>query len=54
MDYQLILRKLRQRIFDYTDNKSVKANRILLKVKEKHLKSLPKVNNDYHWMYACE
>ena len=38
MDYGRILRRLRQRIFDYPDSTAEKADRVLRAVKVRHLR----------------
>ena len=49
---ETIVRKLRQKMFGYSDVKQDQALRIIGKLKTK-INHQP-YRRDYHWMYACE
>lgn len=47
-----VIRRLRQRMFDYTEVKQDQATRIIVKLKRRI--GYKSNRRDYHWMYACE
>ena len=56
MNHENHIRRLRNKIFDYTGEKEKKADRILLKLKSKVIekRNRPAGGTNYHWMHACE
>lgn len=54
MKYEIILRRIRQRIFDYPPELEEKAMRVLGKVKARKIAQQPPPPERKHWMYAAE
>tara|TARA_R110000868_G_scaffold160045_1_gene389336 strand:+ start:1577 stop:1738 length:162 start_codon:yes stop_codon:yes gene_type:complete len=53
MNYEKHLRRIRSKIFDYPIQKEEKADRVLRKLKDALLKTLP-ISSEHHSFYACE